>query len=137
MMQVLLDTSCLFDLMDSPGRFSESERRALSTRGTTFHVSVISIREMRIKYHARHPPGHRKSHFSPVDVLKTVRRQNMRILHISANYAACPLEVPPDHKDPFDELLLFQALEEAEATHCRQDACRTSAGDQHGRTGSL
>ena len=31
---------------------------------------------------------------------------------MSANHAACPLETPLDHKDPFDELLLVQAQEE-------------------------
>ncbi|MCY4226108.1 MAG: type II toxin-antitoxin system prevent-host-death family antitoxin [Gammaproteobacteria bacterium] len=56
--------------------------------------------------------GHRKSHFSPVDVLKAIKRQNMKILHMSANHAACPLLVTPDHKGPFDELLLVQAQEE-------------------------
>ena len=36
----------------------------------------------------------------------------MKILHMSANHAACPLLVTPDHKGPFDELLLVQAQEE-------------------------
>ena len=111
-MRVLLDTSCLFDLMDRPSRFSDSERMVLSNTGTTFYASAVSIWEMRIKYHARHLSGHRKSHFSPTDVLKAVERQNMKILHMSANHAACPLETPLDHKDPFDELLLVQAQEE-------------------------
>ena len=51
-MRVLLDTSCLYDLMDRPGRFLESERRFLTARETQFHVSAVSIREMRIEHMA-------------------------------------------------------------------------------------
>ena len=56
-MRVLLDTSYLYDFMDRPGKLSDSERRVLSARGTEFHVSAVSIWEMRLKHNARHPSG--------------------------------------------------------------------------------
>ncbi len=88
-MQVLLDTSYLFDIMADPSRLSSFERRALSSVGVRFYVSAVSIWEMRIKYHARHPSGNRKSHFSPTDVLEVIEEQNMEFLHMSVNHAAC------------------------------------------------
>ena len=41
--------------MDRPGRLPDSDRRALAARHAEFHVSAVSIREMRLKYAARHP----------------------------------------------------------------------------------
>ena len=44
-MRVLLDTSYLFDFMDRPGLFSDSERRVLEAREMELHVSAVFIRD--------------------------------------------------------------------------------------------
>ena len=111
-MRVLLDTSYLYDLMDRPGRFLESERRFLTARAAQFHVSAVSIWEMRLKHNARHPSGVRKSRFSPNDVVVALEDQEVTFLPMTMLHAARSLETPLDHKDPFDELLLVQAQEE-------------------------
>ena len=49
-MRLLLDTSYLYDLMEAPGKFLEFERRVLTARDTRFHVSAVSIWEMRLKH---------------------------------------------------------------------------------------
>ena len=111
-MRVLLDTSYLFDLMDRLGKLLDSERRVLSERGTEFCVSAVSIWEMRLKHNARHPSGARKSRFSPDDVVTALEDQDVTFLPMTMRHAACELETPLEHKDPFDELLLVQAQEE-------------------------
>ena len=111
-MRVLLDTSYLFDFMDRPGMFRDSERRALAAHGTDFHVSAVSIWEMRLKHSARHRSGARKSRFSPADVLAALADQDLTFLPMTMRHAASELETPIDHRDPFDELLLVQAQEE-------------------------
>lgn len=111
-MRVLLDTSYLFDFMDRPGKLLASERRFLSAHGTEFYVSAVSIWEMRLKHNARHPSGERKSRFSPDDVLTALEDQDVTFLPMTVRHAARELDVPLDHKDPFDELLLVQAQEE-------------------------
>lgn len=111
-MRVLLDTSYLFDFMDRPGMLPESERRALAARGTDFHVSAVSIWEMRLKHNARRRSGERKSRFSPADVVAAMEDQEMTFLPMTMRHAAGELETPPDHEDPFDELLMVQAQEE-------------------------
>ena len=65
-MRLLLDTSYLYDLMEAPGKFLESERRVLTARDTRFYVSAVSIWEMRLKHY---PSGARKSRFRPEDVI--------------------------------------------------------------------
>ena len=112
MKQVLLDTSYLFYIMVNPSKLSDSVRRTLSGTAATFYVSAVSSWEMRVKYDARHPSGNRKSHFSPMDVLEVIEDQDVKFLHLGMNHAACPLKIPLNHKDPFDELLLVQAQEE-------------------------
>ena len=111
-MRILLDTSYLFDFMDRPGMFLDSERRVLAARGTDFYVSAVSIWEMRLKHHARHRSGARKSRFSPEDVVAALQDQDITFLPMTMRHAASELDMPLDHRDPFDELLLVQAQEE-------------------------
>ena len=111
-MRILLDTSYLFDFMDRPGMFRDAERRALAGPGTYFYVSAVSIWEMRLKHHARHRSGERKSRFSPEDVITALEDQDLTFLPMTMRHAAGELEIPLDHWDPFDELLLVQAQEE-------------------------
>ncbi len=111
-MRVLLDTSYLFDFMDRPGKFPDSERRILSASETELYVSAVSIWEMRLKHNARYRSGAQKSRFSPEDVLEALEDQNITYLPMTILHAARALKTPLGHKDPFDELLLVQAQEE-------------------------
>ncbi len=108
-MRVLLDTSYLYDFMDSPGKFLETEYRFLAGGDLELHVSAVSIWEMRLKFNARHPSGARKSPFDPNDVLAALEGQEVTFLPLTMAHAAEALETPLDHRDPFDELLLVQA----------------------------
>ena len=111
-MRILFDTSYMFDFMDRPGIFLDSERRVLAAGGMNFYVSAVSIWEMRLKHHARHQSGERKSRFSPEDVVAALEEQDLTFLPMTMRHAASELEIPLDHRDPFDELLLVQAQEE-------------------------
>ena len=111
-MRLLLDTSYLYNLMDKPGAFLEQERRILAARDAEFHVSSVSLWELRLKHNARHPSGDRKSRFSPEDVVTALADQEVRFLPMNVAHAVRELRTPLRHKDPFDELLLVQAQEE-------------------------
>ena len=75
-------------------------------------MSAVSIREMRLKHNARHASGERKSRFSPDNVLTALEDQDVTFLPMTVRHAACGLDMPLDHRDPFDELLLVQAQQE-------------------------
>ena len=49
---------------------------------------------------------------SPEDVVAALQDQDITFLPMTMRQAASELEIPLDHKDPFDELLLVQAQEE-------------------------
>ena len=111
-MRVLLDTSYLYKLMHANGRISEMEHRFFADWEAQLFVSAVSIWEMRLKYRALHPSGERKSPYDPNDVVAALEGQGVTFLTMTARHAACDLETPIDHKDPFDEMLLVQAQEE-------------------------
>ncbi len=110
--RILLDTSYLYDLMETHGKFSDRERRFFTEQEIEIYVSAVSIWEMRLKYRAQHRSGERKSPFDPNEVVALVEKQDMTILPMTMKHAARELETPIPHRDPFDELLLVQAQEE-------------------------
>ena len=111
-MRILLDTSYLYKLMQASGRISEMERRFFVGWEARLYVSAVSIWEMRLKYRALYPSGERKSPYDPNDVVAALERQGVTFLTLTTRHAACDLETPIAHNDPFDELLLVQAQEE-------------------------
>ena len=98
--------------MRAQGLISEMERRFFDTWEARLYVSAVSIWEMRLKFRAIHPSGERKSPYDPNDVVAALERQGVTFLTMTARHAACDLETPIPHEDPFDELLLVQAQEE-------------------------
>ncbi len=111
-MRVLLDTSYLYDLMESLGRFTGAERRFLDDHAARIYVSAVSIWEMRLKFQVRHGSGVRKSRFDPEDVVAALEQQDVTFLPMTMVHAFKRLDVAIPHRDPFDELLLVQAQEE-------------------------
>ena len=111
-MRLLLDTHWLYAIMPARDRLSAAERLYLADPAAEIHVSAVSIREMRLKFQARHRSGERKSRFDPNDVLTALEALAIPLLSMTPAHAARTLETPVPHKDPFDELLLVQAQEE-------------------------
>ena len=98
--------------MVAPGKLTEVERRFLAQQSVRFHVSAVSIWEMRLKYHARRPTWGRKSLSEPNEVVAVLSGLGVTFLPMTIRHAARELDAPIEHKDPFDELLLVQAQEE-------------------------
>ncbi len=111
-MRLLLDTHWLYAIMPARDKLSVAERLYLADPAAEIHVSAVSIWEMRLKFHARHRDGARKSRFDPKDVLAVLEDLAIPVLAMTPAHAAQPLETPLPHRDPFDELLLVQAQEE-------------------------
>ena len=112
-MGILLDTFYLYEFMAAPRQFSEAVQRFLEERAPRLHVSAVSIWEMRLKYHARRASGERKSPFDPAEVVSALEKLGtITIVPLTERHAACELQTPLSHRDPFDELLLVQAQEE-------------------------
>jgi PIN domain nuclease of toxin-antitoxin system len=96
-------------MLAEPERLNDSARSALADTGNEGFVSVASIWKIGIK----HELG---KLILPValDTLVTVSRErfDLQVLSIGADHALVAPTLPPHHKDPFDRMLVAQALVE-------------------------
>ena len=102
----LLDTSALLWALGSPERLSARARRLVDTGENV--VSVASYWEVVVKA--------QKGLLSIADVPTWWRRATelmaARILAIRATHVTALAALPPLHKDPFDRMLIAQAIAE-------------------------
>ncbi|WP_157271467.1 type II toxin-antitoxin system VapC family toxin [Azohydromonas aeria] len=107
-MNLLLDTHvALWAITDSP-RLSSRARELIASPTTTVWVSVASVWEIAIK----HSLGRGDMPVSGRDAARYFRDSGYRLLAIEAEHAAAIEALPAHHQDPFDRLLVAQALTE-------------------------
>jgi len=102
-MRILLDTQVyLWYVADSP-RLPHAAREQIST-STEVYVSAASIWEACIKI------GVGKLDADPEDLLSGIEESGFEELPITAQHAAAVAALPLHHRDPFDRLLIAQAM---------------------------
>lgn len=107
-MNILLDTHvALWAITDSP-RLEARARELIQAPGNTLWVSVASLWEISIK----HSLGRGDMPVSGKDALGYFEQSGYRILPVEAEHVLAVAELPPHHQDPFDRLLVAQALTE-------------------------
>lgn len=108
-MRLLLDTHFVHWITLRDGSLTSREIDLLDDQATEVFASAISLWELRIKSNLLHVSGARKGPADPVQLLAALNRIDVPVLGLSPEQAATSLDVPIDHRDPFDELLLIQA----------------------------
>ncbi|MCL6595149.1 MAG: type II toxin-antitoxin system VapC family toxin [Firmicutes bacterium] len=104
-MRLLLDTQvCLGCLADAP-RWDPTVRRDIEAADAVF-VSAASIWEASIK------AAIGRLQADPAELVAGIERSGYEELPVRAVHAALVARLPPIHKDPFDRLLVAQAVEE-------------------------
>jgi PIN domain nuclease of toxin-antitoxin system len=108
-MKLLLDTHAFIWIDSEPDRVPASVQSALADPETEVFVSVVSLWEIAVKQGI----GKLKLSMSLPDALKTQQRvSDLKVLPITPEHV-WPLEsLPLLHKDPFDRLLIAQAIAE-------------------------
>lgn len=106
-MRVLIDTHILLWALSAPAKLSKAARRMIDK--SEIYVSAASIWEISIKT-ALGKLG--KLDADPSEVLAAVEPAGFAMLSISGEHAAAVAKLGPQHKDPFDRLLVAQALVE-------------------------
>lgn len=102
-MNLLLDTHVLLWWMDDDPTLLRGAREAVADSGNMVFVSVATIWEIRIK----HALGKLEI---PADFREVLERQAFEMLPITADHAHRIGELPMHHRDPFDRMLISQAL---------------------------
>ena len=107
-MNLLLDTHvALWAITDSP-KLSQKARDLIAEPKTTVWISVASLWEIAIK----HSLGRGDMPVSSLDAMRYFRESGYRFLAIEAEHAVAVEELPAHHQDPFDRILVAQALVE-------------------------
>jgi PIN domain nuclease of toxin-antitoxin system len=105
---LLLDTHiALWAITDSPKLPDQARELIVSTK-TTVWVSAASVWEIAIKHALRRGD----MPVSSQDALRYFQESGYRMLPIAAEHAVAVAALSPHHMDPFDRILVAQALVE-------------------------
>jgi PIN domain nuclease of toxin-antitoxin system len=108
--KLLLDTQIAIWALIDRRRVGEAARDLIQDEGNQVFVSAVSVWEIAIKYavHKRRgaPP------FSGAEALRYFRRAGYEFLSVTPEHAMATEALPLLHTDPFDRLLVAQALRE-------------------------
>lgn len=107
-MSYLLDTHALLWALFDPSRLGKKSAVSIRNPGVTVSVSVVSFWEISLKY----ATGKLElSGVTPDAFPAIVRQSGFDILPITATDAATFHHLPRmEHKDPFDRLIIWQAI---------------------------
>ena len=107
-MNLLLDTHiALWAITDSP-KLSQKARELIESPKTTIWISVASLWEIAIKYSL----GRGDMPISSQQAMSYFRESGYRFLAVEAEHVVAVEELPTHHQDPFDRILVAQALVE-------------------------
>jgi PIN domain nuclease of toxin-antitoxin system len=110
-MRLLLDTHvALWAIADHPNLGGKA-RRLIEDPDNEIYVSAVSVWEIAIK-HSRTADGPNGMPISGQQALGYFRDAEFSLLPITPDHTAAVDELPPLHADPFDRLLVAQALSE-------------------------
>jgi PIN domain nuclease of toxin-antitoxin system len=105
---VLLDTHVLLWALSAPERIPERERGALEDGANRVLYSAASVWEIAIKQAL----GRARFDFDATAIALEAQRVGFSELPVFAMAAAGVAKLPAHHRDPFDRLLVAQALSE-------------------------
>ena len=104
-MRLLLDTHILLWWLSQSKKLSVQSKKLTENSRNTIFVSAISIWEISLKQ------SQRKLRI-PSSYIKTIKNEGLLALPITFDHALKVKNLPFHHKDPFDRLLIAQAMEE-------------------------
>ncbi len=105
-MNLLLDTHILLWWLDDNPLLSKQARSEISDVDNLVVISAVLIWEVRIK------EALGKLVVTP-DFFSTVKKEGFELLSITANHADKVGDLPMHHRDPFDRMLIAQAMAES------------------------
>ena len=119
-MKLLLDTHVALWALAEPQRLPRDVATRLRDPENEVRVSVVSLWEIAIKHSLVHADGRRKLAVAPREMLDWLTRTGFEVLAVAAAHCiqvdALPYRADPAsgrlHGDPFDRMLVAQALSE-------------------------
>ncbi len=107
--KLLLDTHALLWYATGDSKVSARALSAIGDLGSRCYLSVATVWEIVLKYRTRKL----SLPYPPAKFLESATREmRLIVLPVELGHALRTLELPPIHRDPFDRLLVAQALVE-------------------------
>ncbi len=113
-MKLLLDSCAIVWWLNGPEMLADQAHAAISNPSNQIFISAASVWELSLKVakgKLRLPQG----------LLKTLVEDGMTPLQVTCDHAAASTALPPIHADPFDRILIAQALAEGMILVTRDD----------------
>lgn len=105
-MNLLFDTHvALWAITDSP-KLTKKAREMIESPKSSVWISAATVWEIAIK----HSLGRGDMPVSSLDAMRYFRESGYRFLPIEPEHAAAVEDLPTHHTDPFDRILIAQAL---------------------------
>lgn len=108
-MRLLLDTNIALWAVTEDARLSAKARALVADTANEVFVSVASLWEIAIK-HALRPRGRNAMAVSATEALQYFAAAGYALLDITPAQVVAVEALPPHHADPFDRILVAQAL---------------------------
>ncbi len=109
LVKLLLDTHAFLWWSGEPERLSDRAREACADAGNDLLLSVISILEIRVKLDA----ARLEIDLPLEDMVRVhVNADRLTVLPVRASHVYAMQDLPRIHRDPFDRLLVAQAVVE-------------------------
>jgi PIN domain nuclease of toxin-antitoxin system len=108
-MRILLDTHALLWWLAGDAHLSARARKTIADPDNQVFVSAASAWEVSTKHRIGKLPG---AGPLAVDFAREIRQQGFDALPISLEHGQVAGSLLADHRDPFDRMLIAQALEE-------------------------
>lgn len=102
-MRIIIDTHIFLWAISKSSKLDKKYRQEIETAANIIFVSSVSITELMIKASI----GKLDVNFDPIEIAK---ESGFELLDFSAEDALVLKELPLHHKDPFDRMLISQAL---------------------------
>lgn len=107
-MNILLDTHTFLWMVDEVERLSAKAQDVLGNADNRLYLSSISVWEMAQKYQLKKLPlSMEPARFAQ----QACKRHNVTLLSFETEACGFLQPLPPVHKDPFDRMLVCQALQ--------------------------
>ncbi|WP_377290186.1 type II toxin-antitoxin system VapC family toxin [Rhizobium sp. SG2393] len=108
-MKLLVDTHVAIWIVSEPNKLPLSIRTLLTNPENRTYVSAVSVWEIAIKRSRR---GAKAMPLDSASALTLFRQSNLHLLDITPEHAAAVEQISTAHADPFDRLLIAQAITE-------------------------
>jgi PIN domain nuclease of toxin-antitoxin system len=107
-MRLLLDTHLLIWASGASQKLPPTAADLLSDVQSQLFFSAASLWEITIKFALGKPDFN----MNPVDLRAVLRTGGLRELPVTSDHVLAVSDLPPIHKDPFDRLIVAQAIVE-------------------------